>query len=47
VGSISGIPAGVMENPPEIQYKASDLFVPPLIVLAPKQVIIICVPTKT
>jgi len=46
-GSIFGIPLGVVEKPPGTQYKITNLLVPPLIVLVPRQVIVICVPTET
>jgi len=46
-GNISGNPNGVLENPPVTQYNVPDVLDPPLIVLAPKQVIVICAPIKT
>jgi len=46
-GNISGIPVRVLENPPATQCNVSDILDPPFIVLAPKQVIVICVPTET
>jgi len=46
-GNISGTPIGNFEYPPGTQYNINDILAPPLIVLAPKQVIVICDPTKT
>jgi len=46
-GNNSGIPDGDLENPPEMQYNICDWFVPPLMVLALKQVIVIWLPTET
>jgi len=46
-GNVSGVPFRILENPPTVQYSICDLFVLPLIVLVPKQVIVICVPSET
>jgi len=46
-GNISGIPVGVLENPPATQCNVNDMLDPPFIELEPKQVIVICAPTET